>query len=109
MGLPTRKQSADKRAVYLTNLVRLGKGVLLVDLNQKWLKQEIISWYKDSQKHSGKSKRKHNNNDDELSVISAAKRPEAIQGTNAFNTTPHWTTPREKDNGRSLQICIYLI
>ena len=50
---------------------RLEEQTLLFDLIQKWLKQEGISWYKDSQNHS--TKRKRNNNDNELSVVSAAK------------------------------------
>ena len=84
---PTKKQSVDKRAAYLTNLAKLEEQALLLDLYQKRLKQEGISLYKDSRNHS--MKRKHNNNDDELSVVSATKRPKTIRGHNAFDTAPH--------------------
>ena len=67
-----------------------------MDLNQKRLKQEGISWYKDSQSRSGKLKRKRNDNDEELSVVSAAKSPKAIQGHNTFDTAPHWATPKKQ-------------
>ena len=90
MATPPKKQSVDERATYLKDPARLGKQALLADLNQRRLKQEQISLYKDSRE---KQKRKHNNNDD-LSVVSAADHPKELQGRNNFDTSTFWTIPK---------------
>ena len=60
----------------------------LVDHNQKQLKQEALSRFEET-----KRKRKRTNNDDDLSVVSASKRPNALKGHNKFETAKHWATP----------------
>ena len=56
-------------------------------------KQEGISWYEDSQKRRTKRNRKDN---DEISVVSASKRPKALRGHNKFNDAKHWRTLTHK-------------
>ena len=64
------------------------------DIVERELKQEGISRIEASQNCG--SKRKHNDNDDEISVISVSQRPKELQGHNAFDTAPHWTTPTQR-------------
>ena len=64
------------------------------DIVERELKQEGISLIEASRNRG--SKRKHNDNDDEISVISVSERPKKLQGHNAFDTAPHWTTPTQR-------------
>ena len=104
MSKPLKKQSVEERAVYLRDTARLGNLASQHDLNQKRLKQEGISWFEDSQNRG--TKRNWTNND-EISVVSASKRPKALKGHNKFDTAKHWRTPtHQRTRGRSKDICI---
>ena len=87
---PSKKQSIEKRAVYLQDPARLGNLVSQHDLNQKRLKQEGISWFQDSENHRTNRNRTDN---DQTSVVSAAKPPKALQGHNKFDKLKHWNIP----------------
>ena len=91
---PSKKQSVEERAVYLRDPARLGDLASQHDLNQKRLKQEGISWFEDSRNYGPKRNRR--NNDDVLSVLSAAKRPKELQRHNGFETAKHWNTPTHR-------------
>ena len=65
------------------------------DTVERELKQEGISRIEASRNRG--SKRKNNNtDDDEISIISVSERPKELQGHNAFDTAPHWTTPTQQ-------------
>ena len=101
---PSKKQSVEERAVYLRDPARLGDLASQHDLNQKRLKQERISRFKDSRNHGLK---RSNDNDDELSVVSAAKRPKELQGHNGFETAKHWNTPtHQRERRRPMNIYV---
>ena len=68
MAKPPRKHSVEERTAYLNNPARLEKEASLVEQNQMQLKQEAISRFEET-------KRKRTDNYDELSVVSATKRP----------------------------------
>ena len=87
MVQPPRKYSREERAAFVKDPARLEKEASLVELNQKQLKREAISCFKDSRNCS--TKRKRNGNDDELSAVSADKRPTAIQDHNKLETSSH--------------------
>ena len=59
------------------------------DHNRRRLKQEGISHFVDSRKRRPKRR----NDNDEISVVSASKRPNALKGHNKFDEAPHWKTP----------------
>ena len=61
---------------------------------ERELKQEGISWFKNSRNRG--SKRKNRTDTDEISVISVTDRPKELQGHNAFDTAPHWATPTHR-------------
>ena len=65
------------------------------DIVERELKQEGISRIEASRNRG--SKRKNNNtDDDEISIISVSERPKELQGHNAFDTAPYWTTPTQR-------------
>ena len=88
MVKPARKHTVEERAAYDIDQARLDREASLVDQNRKQLKQEGISWLAESNR-----KRKFTNNDDDLSVVSASKRPKELKGHNKFETAKHWRTP----------------
>ena len=87
---PSKKQCVEERAVYLQDPARLVDLASQRDHNQRRLKQEGISHFEDSRKRRPKRNR---NNNDEISVVSASKRPKALRGHNKFDDTKHWRTP----------------
>ena len=91
MAKPPRKHTVEERAAYNNDQARLDREASLVDQNRKQLKQEGISRLAESNR-----KRKCTNNDDDLSVVSATDRPKELQGHNAFDTAPHWETPKHR-------------
>ena len=100
MAKPPRKHSVEERTAYLNNPARLEKEASLVDQNQKQLKWETISRFEET-------KRKRTDNDDELSVVSANKRPKKLKGYNNFETAPHWATPiRQRERKRPTDIYV---
>ena len=58
---------------------------------ERELKQEGISQF-EARRNRG-SERNRRNDNDEISVVSASKRPKALQGHNKFDEAPHWKTP----------------
>ena len=93
MVQPPRKHSIEERATYLNDPARLEKEASLVDQNQQQLKRETISWFEET-------KRKRTDNDDELSVVSATKRPKEHEGLNNFERSSHWNTPTHQRERR---------
>ena len=60
---------------------------------ERELKQEGISQF-EARRNRG-SKRNHtDNDDDEISVVSASNRPKELQGHNEFEEATHWATPK---------------
>ena len=104
MAQSSKKQSVEERTAYLKDLARLDKQVTLVEQNQKRLKQERISCFKQTGNHCLK---RSNDNDDELSVVSASKRPKVIQGHSNFETSSHWNTSKNEEDGGGLRIFMY--
>ena len=52
-------------------------------------------------------KRKCTNNDDDLSVVSASKRPKELKGHNKFETAKHWRTPtRQRERKKPAAIYV---
>ena len=92
MATPPKKLSVEDRAAYLKDQARLAEEAILMDSNQRRLKQEGISCLEETRNSRWKRKRK----DDEVSVVTASKRPKAIQGHNNFETSSHWNTPTHK-------------
>ena len=74
------------------------------EIVERELKQEGISWIEASQNRG--LNRKHTDNDDEISVISVSERPKELQGHNAFDTAPHWTTPTQRRRRKKPSIYI---
>ena len=95
MSQPSRKHSVEERAAFLWDPARLVDSSSQHDHKQRRLKQEGISRYEDSRKHQRRTKRNGTDND-EISVVSASKRPKALKGHNKFDNTPHWRTPTRK-------------
>ena len=95
MVSPPKKLSVEDRAAYLKDQARLAEEALLMDSNQRRLKQEGISRFEETLDSRSKRKRK-DDDDDEVSVVTASKRPKAIQGHNAFDKSTHWNTPTKK-------------
>ena len=89
MAKPPRKHTVEKRAAYMNDPARLEREASLVDQNQKQLKREALSQFEET-------KRKRTNDDDDLSVVSASKRPKALKGHNKFETAKHWATPTRR-------------
>ena len=86
MAKPPRKHTVEERAAYMNDTARLEREASLVDQNQKQLKQEALSQFEDT-------KRKRTNNDDDLSVVSASKRPNVLKEHNKFEIAKYWATP----------------
>ena len=84
MATPPRKYTVEERAAYMTDPARLEREASLVDHNHKQLKREALSRFAESNR-----KRKRTNDDDDLSVVSASKRPNALKGHNKFETAKH--------------------
>ena len=82
-----RKDSVEERSAYPKDPARLEKEASLAKQNQKQLKQEALSWFKET-------KRKHIYNDDELSVVLATKYPKELKGYNNVAISSHWNTPK---------------
>ena len=68
-----------------------------MEQNQKRLKQEGISYFKETRNHGSK---RSNDNDDKLSVVSASKRPKVIQGHNNLETLSIWNIPKHQRERR---------
>ena len=84
MVKPPRKHTVEERAAYMNDPARLEREVSLVDQKKKQLKREALSRFAESNR-----KRKRTNDDDDLSVVSASKRPNALKGHNKFETAKH--------------------
>ena len=89
MAARPKKRSVEDRAAYLKDPARLAEEAILMDSNQRRLKQEGTSCLEETGNFHLKRKRK----DDEVSVVTASKHPKAIQGHNAFDKSTHWNTP----------------
>ena len=100
MVQPPRKYSVEERAVYLKDPAKLEKEVSLAEQNQKQLKQEAISQFKET-------KRNRTDNNDELSIASATKRLKELKGHNNFETSSHWnTTKHQRERKRPTDIYV---
>ena len=92
MSQPTRKHSVEERAAFLQDPAREVDLASQRDHNQRRLKQEGISHFVDSRKRQPKRR----NDNDEISVVSADKRPKALRGHNKFDNARHWRTPNHE-------------
>ena len=72
---------------------------------ERELKQEGISKF-EAQRNRG-SKRNRRNDNDEISVVSASKRPKALQGHNKFDEASYWRSPtRERVRSRPNEVYV---
>ena len=102
MVKPPRKHTVEERTAYMTNPARLEREASLVDHNQKQLEWEALPWFAESNR-----KRKPTNDDDDLSVVSASKRPNALKGHNKFETAKHWDIPtRQRERKKPTYIYV---
>ena len=85
---PPRKYTPEEKAAY--DQARVEKEASQHDLNRIWLKQEGISRFEDS-RNCGT--RRNWTDNDEISVVSASKRPKELKGHNKFETAKYWDTP----------------
>ena len=60
---------------------------------ERELKQEGISQF-EARRNRGSERNHTDNDDDEISVVSATTRPKELQGHNAFDEAKHWATPK---------------
>ena len=86
----------------MNNPARLEREVSLVDQHQKLLKREVLSRFTELDR-----KKKRTNDDDNLSVVLASKRPNALKGHNKFETAKHWATPTRRRE-RKKPMAIYV-
>ena len=74
----------------------------LIAHNQKQLKQDVLSWFTESNR-----KKNGSNDDDDLSVVSSSKRPNALKRHNKFETAKHQATPtRRREQKKPTDICV---
>ena len=88
--------------MYLNNQARLEKEESLVHQNQKQLKRELLSRFKET-----KRKRTNINSDDELSLVLSNKRSKELKGYYKFETAKLWATPtRQRERKRPTDIYV---
>ena len=88
--------------MYLNNQARLEKEESLVHQNQKQLKRELLSRFKET-----KRKRTNINSDDELSLVLSNKRSKELKGYYKFETAKLWATPtRQRERKKPMDIHI---
>ena len=75
---PPRNHTVEERDTYMTDQASL------IAHNQKQLKQDVLSWFTESNR-----KKNGSNDDDDLSVVSSSKRPNALKRHNKFETAKH--------------------
>ena len=94
MAPPPKKQNPFERIAYLNDSARLMEQNAMFDEQRK--KQVEKSKISDAEVRRIHAKRKHNDDDDDLSVVTPVKHPKAIQGHNAFDRSTYWNTPNKK-------------